>query len=281
MMKYKKRFLLNLLILILPVFSFCQYYYKDIAGTRITTDQLKVFKTNRIKKVVLNSFEANGEPSDKFICYQEISPSYNVIKTFTQSVQTLQSVMNSQFNFKGQLIRNSDSSNTTLNVTSYTYDANGRLVLTESVSQAYAYNFKETEKHQWMYDTTGFPVLMYQIKNNRDTVEVSFIPDDKGNVAVETWKTKGKVTLNYYYYYDELNRLTDVVRYNSRAKRLLPDYIFEYDEKSQLTQMISVQAGSSNYVIWKYQYNAQGLKTKAIIYNKQKELMGYITYKNE
>ncbi len=268
-------------VLAMPVCTYSQFYQKDIISTKQTADQLKQYKANKIKKVILNSFEATGEPVDQFICYQEISPSYNSIKTFSQTIQTLQSVLSSQFNYKGQLIRSADSSNTTLNVSTYTYDAAGRLVAVESVSQAYAYQTKETEKRNWIYDSTGFPVKMLRIKNNTDTVEVRFITDEKGNVGEEIWRSKGIETQTYYYYYDDKNRLTDIVRYNERANKLLPDYMYEYNEQSQLTQMISVQAGSSNYVIWKYQYNPQGLKIKESIYSKQKELMGYITYRYE
>ena len=264
-----------------PFCSYSQFYQKDIISTKQTADQLKQYKANKIKKVILNSFEARGEPVDQFICYQEVSPSYNSIKTYSQTVQTLQSVLNSQFNFKGQLIRSADSSNTTLNVSSYTYDASGRLVAVESVSQAYAYQTKEIEKRYWTYDSSGFPIKMLRIKNNTDTVEVFFSPDEKGNVAEERWRSKGKETQAWYYYYDEEKRLTDIVRFNDRVQKLLPDYIYEYNEQSLLSQMISVQSGSSNYVIWKYQYNPQGLKIRENCYSKQKELMGYITYRYE
>lgn len=270
-----------LIVFIVPFGAYSQFYYKDIVSTGQTTEQLKLYKTNRVKKAVLQSFEPSGEPTDKFICFQEVSPSYNYIKTYSQSAQTLQSVLNSQFNYKGQLTRSSDSSNTTLNVSSYTYDAAGRLIVVESVSQAYAYQTKETEKHQWFYDTTGFPVKMLRIKNNMDTVEVLFKPDEKGNVAEEVWKSKGKETQTYYYYYDEQKHLTDIVRFNERARKLLPDYVFAYNDQMQLAQMITVQPGTSNYVTWKYQYNNQGLKTRESIYSKQKELMGYITYRYE
>ena len=84
-----------------------------------------------------------------------------------------------------------------------------------------------------------------------------------------------------YYYYDSSNRLTDVVRYNDRAKKLLPDYIFEYDGNNQLTQMINVQQGSSDYLTWRYNYNEKGLKIRELCYDKQKQLLGRIEYEYE
>jgi YD repeat-containing protein len=269
------------LIALLPFAGQSQYYQKDILSTRQTMEQIKQYKANKVRKVVLQSFEGTGEPVEQFICFQEISPSFNIIKTFSQTMGTMQSVLVTQFNAKGQLIRSADSSNTTLNVSSYTYDAAGRLAVVENVSQAYAYKTKETVRHQYTYDSTGLPVSMLRIKNGTDTVVVQFKADEKGNVGEEIITAKGKETQTWYYYYDAQNRLTDIVRFNDRARRLLPDYVYEYNEQSQLTQMISVQSGGSDYVTWRYQYNPQGLKIKESCFSKQKQLMGYVTYRYE
>jgi hypothetical protein len=277
---YKLYFQL-LVVLLAPIAASSQYYQKDILGTKQAVEQVKQYKANKIRKVIIQSFEATGEPVEQFICFQEIAPAYNIIKTYTQTIATMQSILVSQFNSKGQLIRSADSSNTTLNVSSYSYDAAGRLAVVENVSQAYAYKTKETVRHEYKYDSTGFPVSMLRIKNGNDTSFVQFKPDEKGNVGEEIITGRGKETQNWYYYYDEQNRLTDIVRYNIRAKRLLPDYMYEYNEQSLLTQMISVQSGSSDYVTWRYQYNAQGLKTKESCFSKQKQLMGYVTYRYE
>lgn len=270
-----------LFVLMLPVTVSSQYYQKDILSTKQTMEQIKLYKANKVRKVVLQSFEATGEPVEQFICFQEITPAYNIIKTYTQTIATMQSVLVSQFNTKGQLIRSADSSNTTLNVSTYVYDAAGRLAVVENTSQAYAYKTKETVRHEYKYDTTGFPVSMLRIKNGTDTSFVQFKPDEKGNVGEEHLTGRGKQPQTWYYYYDDKNRLTDVVRYNERAKRLLPDYMYEYNEQSLLTQMISVQSGSSDYVTWRYQYNEQGLKIKESCFSKQKQLMGYVMYRYE
>lgn len=270
-----------LLAFALPFLCRGQYYQKDILSTRQTVEQIKLYKANKVRKVVLESFEGTGQPVEQFICFQEISPSYNIIKTFSQTVQTMQSVLVSQFNGKGQLIRSADSSNTTLNVSSYTYDANGRLTVVENISQAYAYKTKEVVRHQYSYDSTGVPQTMLRIKNGTDTTLVQFILDEKGNIGEEIATSKGKPTQTWYYYYDDQNRLTDIVRFNERARRLLPDYIYEYNEQSLLTQMISVQSGTSDYVTWRYQYDPRGLKVKESCFSKQKQLLGYVTYRYE
>ena len=54
--------------------------------------------------------------------------------------------------------------------------------------------------------------------------------------------------------------------------------MFEYSPANQVIQKITVPSNSDNYLIWRYQYNGQGLKTKEVIYNKQKQLTGKIEY---
>ena len=119
---------------------------------------------------------------------------------------------------------------------------------------------------------------MLRIKNNSDTAFVHFKLDDSGNVIEETELRKGIATEPVYYYYDSKNQLTDIVRYNRKAKKLLPEYMFEYSPVGQVIQKITVPSNNDNYLIWRYQFNSQGLKTKEVIYNKQKELAGKIEY---
>jgi hypothetical protein len=119
---------------------------------------------------------------------------------------------------------------------------------------------------------------MLRIKNRIDTTYVDFKFDEKGNVIEEISTHKGVRSEPVQYYYDESNRLTDVVRYNSKVKRLLPEYLFEYSPSNQVIQKITVPANSSNYMIWRYQYNDRGLKIKEAVYDKQKQLTGKIEY---
>ena len=72
--------------------------------------------------------------------------------------------------------------------------------------------------------------------------------------------------------------MTDVVRYNKKAKRLLPDYMFEYSDANQVIQKITVPASGSDYLIWRYQYDAKGLKIREACFDRQKQLTGKIEY---
>jgi hypothetical protein len=82
----------------------------------------------------------------------------------------------------------------------------------------------------------------------------------------------------YYYYYDDHNRLTDIVSYNVKAKRLLPLYIFEYNTDNQLLSMLVVPEGTDDYQKWIYEYNDAGMKVKETCINKRKQVLGHIRY---
>jgi hypothetical protein len=113
---------------------------------------------------------------------------------------------------------------------------------------------------------------MLRILNNSDTTDVRFTLDERGNVIEElpfVRKISGDKT---YYYYDSKNRLTDIVRYNVKAKRLLPDYMFEYSDDNVVIQKITaVSTGGLPYVTWRYVYDKKGLKTKEATFIKPKE----------
>ena len=120
---------------------------------------------------------------------------------------------------------------------------------------------------------------MLLIKNGTDTTVIEFIKDENSLIAEEHWKKNGTVTEKYFYYYSEQGLLSDIVRFNSKAQRLLPDFLFEYDNTGTLTQFIQIPEGSDNYLIWKYIYSTNGLKQKEVCFNKQKQPVGRIEYK--
>ena len=122
---------------------------------------------------------------------------------------------------------------------------------------------------------------MLKIRNDLDTTFFTFVLDEKGNVIEEKSTRKGRDQLPYFYYYDAQDRLTDIVHYNPIAKRLLPDYIFEYDASGKMRSMLVVQAGGADYQRWMYTYDDRGLKTKEIAYNKSRHAIGTVEYRYE
>jgi hypothetical protein len=254
-----------------------QYYYKDIIGVKESADIIKHYKLNNVRKVVLVSYDADGTKSDDFFVEQTFIPSSQILKTVTRSGVSDGSVLTSYSDDKGNIVKTIDSSESLVSTTIYNYNDAGLLSSIVSTSADNVKGFIITEEHLWEYQN-GKIWRMLRIKDKIDTSFVQFKFDEAGNIIEENSIRKGVATQPVFYYYDGNNRLTDIVRFNNKSKRLLPEYLFEYSPANQVIQKITVPSNSSNYLIWRYQYDNNGLKIKEAIYNKQKELTGKIEY---
>jgi hypothetical protein len=268
----------TLLLILFSLFaasSQAQYYYKDIIGAKETADLIKNYRNNKVTRVVLTSYDEENTKNDDF--YVEQVYSNQVLKTITRSGVTDQSILISYTDANGNVIRTVDSSETMTSTSTYNYTPDGQLLSVVSNSTDSSHKTSQTEEHLWEYNS-GRISRMLRIKDKKDTSYITFKFDDKGNVAEEQSTRKGISSEPVYYYYDNNNRLTDIVRYSNKAKRLLPEYLFEYSPANQVIQKITVPANSSDYLIWRYQYDNKGLKIKEAVYNKQKQLTGKIEY---
>lgn len=266
-------------VLFTSLASSAQYYYKDIVGTKESSDQIQSYIKNKVSRVMLTSFDADGTKSDNLFVQQEFSSSAKTLKTVTatgaedQNTSTLYTYADAN----DRVIKTVDSTGIVVSTTSYNYDAAGNLTSVFISSSDSVSN--ESEQHIWKWEN-GKPMEMLRIKNKVDTTYVRFKLDENGNVTEETETHKGVSAKPYYYYYNDNNQLTDVVRYNDRAKQLLPEYMFEYSPSNQVIQKITVPTNNSDYLIWRYQYNAQGLKIREAVYSKhdKKNPVGKIEY---
>jgi YD repeat-containing protein len=266
-------------ILFTGLSSSAQYYYKDIVGTKESSELLKSYMKNKVSRVALSSFDADNTKSDNLFVQQEFTPKERVLKTTTatggdnQNASTVFTYADENAN----ITRTVDSSGVVVNTTTYGYDASGNLQLVTINSSDTT--ISESEQHFWQWEN-GKPSTMLRVKNKRDTTYVSFKLDENGNVSEERETHKKLTSKPYFYYYNDNNQLTDIVRYNERAKQLLPEYMFEYSSSNQVIQKITVPTNNSDYLIWRYQYNPQGLKVKEVVYSKQdkKTPMGKIEY---
>lgn len=254
-----------------------QHYYKDIIGTRETAEIMKAYQNNKVSRVVLASYDENNTRIGDFYVEQQFSAATHTLRTITRSDVTHASVLLSFIDDNGNVIKTIDSSTVVTSVTTYTYNPSGQLISVLSSSSDSSGDTNESEQHLWAYNNNKI-ARMLRIKNKVDTTYVNFKLDEAGNVSEEQETRKGVKSEPIYYYYDASNRLTDIVRYSNKAKRLLPEYMFEYSPSNQVIQKITVPSNSDNYLIWRYQYNSQGLKTKEVIYNKQKQLTGKVEY---
>jgi hypothetical protein len=269
-----KTFLLSLCILSLST-ARSQHFYKDIIGTKETTELVRLYKKNNVRSVQLASYDADNTRNEGFFVEQVFTPAS--LKTITRSGDEETSTLISYINDAGQVIKTVDSSSAMVSTTIYSYNPTGTLAAINSTSGSAAGTFVQTEEHKWEWDGAKIK-RMLRIKNGLDTSIVSFVLDETGNVIEERSVGKGPASEPVYYYWDAQSRLTDVVRFHTKSKRLLPEYMFEYSPSHQVIQKITVPANNSNYLIWRYQYGSDGLKVREAIYTKQKELTGKIDY---
>jgi len=273
-----KTLLASIIIIIIAKPAIAQYYYQDIIATQQATEKWKTYKDNKVKSVNILSFESNDQPTEGFLCKLNIKNDYSEITLYTKTDFTKETYSISYYSINGLLKKNVDTSKGYQSVTEYEFDASDNISSFSNSSTETVSNIKNTEQHFWKYGADGKPVSMMKIKNGNDTTFIRFINDEKGNVAEEHAVHNKSEMPAIYYYYDENKRLTDIVRYNAKAKRLLPDYIFTYSNSNQLSSMLFVPEGSSDYNKWIYEYDEKGLRSKESCFSKQKELLGKIEY---
>ena len=271
-----KPVLATIVILAISITSNAQYYYKDILSNKQLIAEMVQLKEQKVRTVSLKSFEDDGSPSEGFFCEKNINRNYSNVETLTKSYVTGASVFTSSFNNKGLLTQTIDSSDISSSTSIYTYTGDGLIKSILSIVRSSDDDFKNeiTEEHIYEYDDKLMPVKMTRIKNSGDSTSFIFFKDENNNISIEKNTKTGDT---YYYYYDGKNRITDVVRLNKFNQKMLPDYIFEYNNAGLVTQMTTTEEGGSYYYIWKYTYE-NGLRTREKCFSKEKRLMGTIEY---
>ncbi len=268
---------LILLCCMVCISSYSQYYFNDIVSTQNSNDQYKLLRTHKIKKIKAISFEADNSITDGFLLEEEISIDGKRITLNTNTSGGKASITNRTYEL-GKLKRTLSNSNGIETKTEYSYTDKGQVQRILFTTTDTAMKYVSVEAHEWLYNETGQPVSMLRIKNKLDTTVIELTKDEKGLVVEEHWKKKKRNLETYYFYYDTKNNLTDIVRYNSRLKKLLPDYMYEYDGSGRISQMTQVSMSSSSYIVWKYTYTEKGLKQTESGYDKSKKLIGKIEY---
>ncbi|HLY72434.1 MAG TPA: hypothetical protein VKR53_22045 [Puia sp.] len=278
-MKLKMKLLIKSILFVLLVqTASAQYYYKDIVATQEAINKEKNYKENRVKSVEMISKNGNDETEEGFVCQQRVTDNYLQIDTYSKSKFNPESFQTTFYSNNGLIKRTVDTSKSFYSVTDYQFDEAGHLTNITNTSTETDNQVKDVEEHQWQYDKNGNPLQMIKIKNGTDTTYFHFVIDDKRNVAEEHGVHKNLALQPVYYYYNDDHKLTDIVRYNNAAKRLLPDYIFSYNQTGTLASMVMVPEGSNDYQRWIYDYNDKGLRMLETCLNKQKQTLGKIYY---
>ncbi|MCX6318129.1 MAG: RHS repeat protein [Bacteroidetes bacterium] len=261
-----------------------QYYYTDITGTHETSEMMKQYNLNKVRTVSASGVDANGIRASNYSEFYEVKDNGRTLrKTIIREFNRTVSVFS--FDAQGRVQSVADSAADLQSKTSYEYDAAGRITLMREMQNDSASEFAQTEEHRWTYATNGQPAGMWRTINNSDSLQVQFTYDENGKPGEEIHLRRGVEVNRIYYYYDEKSNLTDVVRYNKKIKKLIPDIILSYDDAGHIIQKMTV-APSDNfgrvvwvgYFIWRYIFNSQGLKTKEALFDNDQKLTGKIEY---
>jgi YD repeat-containing protein len=228
--------------------------------------------------VTLKSFDEDGSPSKGFFCKKSVSRDYRKIEMGSRSPVTAPSLLISEFNDNGKLVSTVDSSDISVTRVRYERDPTGKLLAVFSTVTSRDDDFINviTEEHFYSYDSKGLPEKMVVVKNGKDSSLILFSKDDRDNISIEKNTRTGKT---YYYYYDDNDRLTDIVTENNITGKLLPDFLFEYDEKGRVSKMMNTEEGlGGNYYFWLYSYNEKDLRSEEKVYSRERTLLGRIEY---
>lgn len=270
-----------LLLLVAAFFSFAasaQFYYKDMVGTKESSELIAAYRKNGVQSVAMKSYTIDNTPIENLSVQQEFSSPAQTLRTITKTDYLPTSYLTTYFDESGRVLKTTDSTaGSFVNVTEYRYNNSGLL---SSILTSFGDTLAslKTEEHQWQYDAQAHPTRMLRIRNKKDSSVVNFKLDAAGNVIEEQETVRFIKEEPLYYFYDAKNRMTDIVRYNKKAARLLPEQMFEYATNNQLVQRTTVPQNSDNYLVWRYRFDNRGLKTAEEIFNKQKELTGRVEY---
>jgi hypothetical protein len=270
-------FLAVVTCLMLSVAGRAQFYYNDIISSRQSNANYKLLKQSNISQVKGISYEADGQQAENFMVEQELSRDKKRMITRATSTDNVTTITTSYYE-NDRLTKTVDSLVTVSTATNYEYDVTGQLIKISSYSSDPEHEGISSEVHEWSYQQDGKPARMLKIKNRADTIIISFIYDEKGNLAEETWKKKNTLLEHYYYYYNEGGQIADIVRYDARFKKLLPDYAFDYDTAGRVTKMLQRINGTTNYLNWVYAYDERGLRQKEVCVDKNNRVVGRVEY---
>ncbi|WP_295231568.1 hypothetical protein [Sediminibacterium sp.] len=260
--------------------SLCgQFYLNDIIGLKVSQEKYQLMRKNKIKKITANSIEADGSTTKGFLLSQELqTDGKKMVSTIANLSSPLEKITNIyELSKLKRTIVNRASIETK---TDYNYNENGLLNKVMSTTIDSVQKTPISETHLWQYQANGIPNRIIKLADGMDTVLVEFVADSTGLIIEEYWFKKGKKIESYYYYYSN-NQLTDVVRFNLKANRLIPDYVYEYNQQNQLINMIQVSFNGSAVVHWTYTYHANGLRETETARDKEKNIIAKIIYNFE
>lgn len=257
-------------------FANAQVYYNDVIDLKASNKMYATLLKNNVQEITATSMESDNTPTEGF-AYSKVLKNHGAIVITHTALETGGVSDDYDTYTNGLISKSQDVADSVSTIVEYTYDNEGKILSVKTQTDDTTMDTHSTELHQWFY-TGAVPDSMLRIKNGGDTTVVRFKKDENKNVIEELWFKKERLIERYFYYYNDKNLLTDIVRYNRKAQQMLPDYLFEYNDDGTISQLTQIPQGSSEYVIWQYVYDERGLKTKDVLFDKHKQLLGTINY---
>ena len=258
-----------------------QFYYNDLLQHQQHLDRHKLYKAQKVTRIAARSSADQDAPGvEPLVVEQTYNASYSQLKSRASNV-TGKSAITNYYNPQGLLYKTVDSSDASVTTYDYLYQDGNKVARITSTSTPIGQKTRTTESHQWLYDSMGKPLKMIRVRDQVDSSEIILQYDADGRVTEEQALRKGITGEKTYYYYDDAGRLTDIVRFQEKLGKLMPDFTFDYDGDGRLLQMMVVQNGGVSYQIWRYAYTAEGLLHTESCYNREKKLVGKVEYTYE
>lgn len=276
---YENLFVKPIFILFIALISSysvsAQYFYHDIYSSKEAQELQQKWK-----KIGVSTITASSTDKELFLELMTVwSSDYRQKTTSTFINNQLKSQQESFYNGP-RIQRSTEMSKGIEKKIQYSYQEKGLLKQLQVSFTDTAMKIKSSELHIWNYHADGLPEKMLLIKNQTDTTIVEFIIEQlpQPRVAEEHWKKKDKTVESYFYYYNDQGILSDIVRFNNRLQKMLPDRVFNYDTEGKLIEMIETLENKSDYYKWIYEYDSNGLKTSEKSFNKAKQLQSQFLY---
>ncbi len=267
-----------ILLLMAPFALSAQFYFNEWKSPQELEARMKNYIDQKVTSIAAVGYDERGARTRDFNEWHQINADTKTWYSQSRNGQVIVK-MAYRFNANGKLASIADTSSGVVSLAEYRYDTNNRLQQVNFSVTDSSKEFTSSSVHQWFYSDSQQPVRLLKIENGKDSTEYRFQLDQQGRVSDEQLFRRNTGFDQIYYYYNSDNNLTDIVRYNKRLKKLLPDFMFEYDEEDRVIQKIAtLSTRTSDYIIWRYAYNDKGLRTREALFNKQKELTGRIDY---
>lgn len=272
------RYLPGILLLLISFVSKAQFYYDNIIDAEELMYKMELYKKNKVNKIAATGYDERGVKNTSYNEWQEINNNATQLSLTRRedlSFTREQYFFDSDFRLL-KIVSQANGINTT---SEYFYNSNNLISEIKTTSTDSLQEFSSTESLLWFYNTDTILQKMIRISNNKDSATYNFITEN-GRITEEQYMRLNTVVESVYYYYDDDGNITDIVRYNKKLKKLLPDVMMEYNDQGDIIQKITVLSTQNvpDYLTWRFAFNELGLKTREALYDKNEKLKGRIDY---